>query len=330
MTTTSKKITFKESAGKRLDIFFAEKFKISRSQAQKMIEGNNILINHKLSTKTGHPLKTGDQIVIEAKPVIKPTKIEVQKENKKTKAKLKIKILATTKDYIVTEKPNGLLTHSTDKNETDSLASILAKKYPELKKVGDMQDSKETTNKRPGIVHRLDKEASGLLVVARTQKMFDHLKNQFKNHTVDKEYMVLVHGKVHKDWDEIKFPIERSRNKDRMAALPTTLRGSATLEGKTALTEFWVEKRFVNFTLLRVKIHTGRMHQIRVHMLAYDHPVVGDPLYFQKKQKNKWDKVCGRLFLHCTYLAFVDLDNKLQEFRSELPPELTNFLPLLK
>ncbi len=323
MTTASKKITFKEPTTKRLDIFFTEKFKISRTQAQKMIEENNILINNKISTKTGHPLKTGDTIAIEKKPIIKPPapkKYDVKVAPKKIP---KIKVITVTKDYIVVEKPNGLLTHSTDKNEPDSLAAILVKKYPELKKVGD-------DPKRPGIVHRLDKEASGLLVVARTQKMFDHLKNQFKERTVEKEYSVLVHGKVAKDWDEIKFPIERSRNKDRMAALPATLRGAATIEGKNALTEFWVEQRFINFTLLRVKIHTGRMHQVRVHMLSYNSPVVGDPLYFQKKQKDKWDKVCGRLFLHCIHLAFTDLKGDKQEFKSELPPELVNFLPLLK
>ncbi len=321
--SNSKKITFKESTTKRLDIFFTEKFKISRSQAQKMIEESNILINNKLSNKTGHPLKTGDQITIEKKPIVKPPEPKKYEIQAVQKIKPKIKIISETKDYIVVEKPKGLLTHSTDKNEPDSLAAILIIKYPELKKVGD-------DPKRPGIVHRLDKEASGLLVVARTQKMFDHLKNQFKNRTVEKEYSVLVHGKVAKDWDEIKFPIERSRNKDRMAALPATLRGEATLEGKNALTEFWVEKRFVNFSLLRVKIHTGRMHQVRVHLLSYNHPVVGDPLYFQKKQKDKWDKVCGRLFLHCIHLAFNDLDNERQEFKSELPTELKNFLPLLK
>lgn len=321
MIKIPKKITFKEPVTKRLDIFFTEKFNISRTQAQKMIEEKNILINNKLSNKTGHPLKTGDQITIEKKPIVKLIKTKAVKDKKIPKTSLKI--IAKTKDYIVVEKPKGMLTHSTDKNEPDSLASILVKKYPELKKVGD-------DPKRPGIVHRLDKEASGLLVVARNQKMFDHLKEQFKNRTVEKEYSVLVHGKVAKDWDEIKFPIERSRNKDRMAALPATLRGVATIEGKNALTEFWVEKRFVNFSLLRVKIHTGRMHQVRVHLLSYNHPVVGDPLYFQKKQKDKWDKVCGRLFLHCIHLAFTDLNNERQEFKSELPPELTNFLPLLK
>jgi len=320
MAETTKKIKFAGPITKRLDIFLTEKLKISRSQAQKILIENDIFVNEKKINKAGHWLKNNDQIIIKQKPKEKITAI---KKELVKKTNYKIKIVSETKDYLVIEKPNGLLTHSTDKNEPDSLAAILVKKYPELKKVGD-------DPKRPGIVHRLDKEASGLLVVARTQKMFENLKNQFKNRLVEKEYSVLVHGQVAKDWDEIKFPIERSRTSDRMAAIPATLRGEATISGKNALTEFWVEKRFVNFTLLRVKIHTGRMHQIRVHMLSYNHPVVGDPLYFQKKRKNKWDKICGRLFLHCTHLAFSDLDNQRQEFKSSIPKELENFLPLLK
>ena len=195
--------------------------------------------------------------------------------------------------------------------------------YPGLKKVGDDE-------KRPGIVHRLDKEASGLLVVARNQSTFELLKDQFKNRTVEKEYIVLVHGVVAKDWDEIKFPIERSKTLDRMSALPATQRGLTNASGKEAFTEFDVEKRFINFTLLRVKIHTGRMHQIRAHLLAYNHPVVADPLYFQKKRKDRWDKVCGRLFLHCTRLAFIDKNGERQEFNSPLPKKLSDFLLLLK
>jgi 23S rRNA pseudouridine1911/1915/1917 synthase len=198
----------------------------------------------------------------------------------------------------------------------------LLKKYPELKTVGE-------DPVRPGIVHRLDKEASGLLVIARTQPMFELLKEQFKNRTIEKEYMVLVHGRVAKDEDTISFPIARSESFDRMAAIPKLERGQPTSEGKEALTEFLVEQRFVNFTLLRVKIHTGRMHQIRAHFLAYNHPVVGDPLYFQKKRKNTWDKKLGRLFLHCTKLAFKDLNDEQKEFTSPLPKELETFLSSL-
>ena len=101
-------------------------------------------------------------------------------------------------------------------------------------------------------------------------------------------------------------------------------------EGKEAKTEFLVEKNFVNFSLLRVKIHTGRMHQIRAHLLAYNHPLVGDPLYFQKKQKRTWDEKLGRLFLHSAKLGFTDLEGNKQEFESPLPKKLEEFLKLLK
>lgn len=216
-----------------------------------------------------------------------------------------------------------MLTHPTQANEKNSLSGWIVKKFPEIKKIGD-------DPARPGIVHRLDKEASGLLVVARTQKMFNHLKEQFKNRTIEKEYLVLVHGKIERNEGEINFPIERSDTADKMAAVPKTQKGLISDRGKESLTEFWVEKRFVNFTLLRVKIHTGRMHQIRVHMLAYNHPVVGDPLYFQRKQKRGWDEKCGRLFLHSTRLGFADLEGGKVEFESPMPEELILFIKTLK
>jgi len=321
MKTTSKKLTFKKDNPERLDVFLAEKQKVTRSQAQKLMDQKNISINDKPAQKGGLILKNGDIIKIEDKKdeVKKET---ITKENPIVKTE-KIKIIEVADDYIVIEKPSGLLTHPTDKNEPDSVASQLVKKYPELKKIGE-------DKKRPGIVHRLDKEASGLMVVARTQKMFEFLKEQFKNRQVEKEYLALAHGQIKKDWDEIRFNLERSKNNDRISALPNTVKGEPNPIGKEALTEFWVEKRFVNFTLVKVKIHTGRMHQIRAHFLAYDHPLVSDPLYYQKKRRDKWDKVCGRLFLHSCHLGFTDLEGKPVEFNSKLPEKLENFLKLLK
>lgn len=235
----------------------------------------------------------------------------------------KPKIIAATADYLVVEKPAGLLTHETQAHEKNTLAGYLAKKYPALKKVGD------DPAVRPGIVHRLDKEASGLLVVARTAAMFDHLKKQFKNRAIEKEYLALCHGRVAKDEGEINFPIARSDRSDRMAAIPSTKYGADTEDGKEARTEFLVERRFVNFTLLRVIIHTGRMHQIRVHLLAYNHPLVGDPLYFQKKRPQRWDEKLGRLFLHSAKLSFTDLSGERKTFASALPEPLQKFLDLL-
>lgn len=235
-----------------------------------------------------------------------------------------VKTIAETPEYLVADKPSGMLTHATSKMEPDALAEILLQKYPAIKKVGD-------DPLRPGIVHRLDRDASGLLVVAKTNAMFDHLKKQFQDRTIEKEYLVLVHGAVDKDAGEIDFPISRSAEGGRMAAHPKTKRGEPDEDaGRRALTEFSVEKRFVNFTLLRVKIKTGRAHQIRAHFLAFNHPVAGDKLYYQKKQRRVPEEKLGRLFLHCTKLVFNDLNGEKKAFESPLPPELANFLKQLK
>ncbi|HSR89306.1 MAG TPA: RluA family pseudouridine synthase [Candidatus Udaeobacter sp.] len=305
----------KTNADQRLDVFLAKKLKITRSQVQKMIEMEQVFVNNKL------PKKPGDNLRADAIIEIKKGKITAAASEKKSEAKIKfdVKIVAETPDYVVVEKPIGMLVHPTMAEEKNTLANFIVKKYPAIKKVGD-------DPMRPGIVHRLDKEASGLMVIARTQKMFNHLKEQFKNRTITKEYIALVHGPMPRNWDEINFPISRSETSDRMAAIPT----SEAERGKEAKTEFLVEKNYVNFSLLRIKIHTGRMHQIRVHMLAYNHPLVGDPLYFQKKQKRVWDERLGRLFLHSTKLGFVDLAGETQEFLSPLPKELDEFLKLLK
>ena len=332
----------------RLDVFLVSKLKITRSQVQKMIDENRIEINGKAPKKYGEKIKDGDKIVVvssraeqgevERSLVAKTSRDSSARPPKADSVGMtKIKIIAETPDYIVVNKPTGLLTHPTMANEKESLSAWLVKKYTEIKKVGE-------DKMRPGIVHRLDKEASGLMVVARTQKMFEHLKEQFQNRSINKEYLVLVHGKVEREEGVIDFPIGRSDTADKMAAIPLTFRGQPQnlmagphtnspgelgVRGKEAKTEFWVEKHFVNFTLLRVKIHTGRTHQIRVHMFAYNHPVVGDPMYFQKKQKRVWDEKCGRLFLHSAKLGFTDLDGKQMEFESPLPSELQNFLEKL-
>ncbi|MDO8499171.1 MAG: RluA family pseudouridine synthase [bacterium] len=335
MTTTTK--SFSPTTKTRLDHFLVKKLKISRSQVQKMINDGAVLINKILPKKTGEQITPNDKITM-VKPassagrkakkpasdlVVADSRFHGNDKNDRGNNKVAkaLKIIATTPDYIVVEKPTGMLTHPTMKKETNALSSILAKKFTGIKKVGDDPI-------RPGIVHRLDKEASGLLVVARTPKMFEHLKDQFKNRTVDKEYLVLVHDPMERNWGEINFPMARSRSADRMSARPQL--GELGEKEKEAKTEFTVEKNFVNFSLIRVKLYTGRMHQIRAHMLAYNHPVVGDPIYFQAKRKNMWDKKLGRLFLHCTKLGFTDLSGEMKTFESSLPKDLADFLTLLK
>ncbi len=362
MAHVAKKLIVKDERNScRLDVFVSEELAITRSQAQKLIETECVTVNDKLPKKAGDMVR-GSDVVIIAQPSNKSSNLSILQSSSAPKTKrledykiIEPVIIAGTPDYLVVNKPSGLLVHPTQAKEKNTLVAWLIKKYPKIKKVGD------DPTVRPGIVHRLDKEASGLMVIAKTQQMFEHLKNQFKNRTVEKEYYALAHGKVAKDWDEINFPIARGENFDRMAARPlrshTVILSEAkdplilkerdssvavTLsqndndgdEGlspaKDARTEFLVEKRFANCTLLRVILHTGRMHQIRVHMLAYNHPLVGDPLYFQKKRKKNLDEKCGRLFLHSTKLAFTDLGGEKHTYTSPLPPELERFVTLLK
>ena len=325
MKLPTKIIITEDQAKERLDIFLSKELAISRSQAQKLIENEQVLLNKKLTTKASERLKTTDIISFTKN---KGTQLSTEPETKSsagstTKNKELIpQIIADTPDYIVINKPTGMLSHPTMAKETNTVANFVTKKYPKIKKVGDDPI-------RPGIVHRLDKEASGLMVIAKTTKMFNSLKDQFKNRTIEKEYLALAHGKVARDWGEINFPITRSETSERMAAVPNSSLQNMP-DAKEAKTEFLVEKKFVNFTLLRIKIYTGRMHQIRVHLLAYNHPLVGDPLYFQKKQKRNWDEKLGRLFLHSAKLGFTDLDNQKQTFELPLPTDLSDFLKLLK
>ncbi|OGH88317.1 MAG: hypothetical protein A3J93_04650 [Candidatus Magasanikbacteria bacterium RIFOXYC2_FULL_42_28] len=315
---TTKTLTIKtEDKGTRLDVFLTEKLAVTRSQIQKMISAEQITVNGEQPQKMGLPLKPDDKISISNK-VLNTKSVHALFTVKD------IKIIAETPDYFVVEKPTGMLTHSTTRGEADSLAYLLAEKHPELNKVGD------NVKLRPGIVHRLDKEASGLLVVARTQAMFENLKNQFQSRAVGKEYFALAHGVINRDEDKLSFRIGRSETDDKMAAIPESKKGLFSEDGKDASTEFEVTKRFINFTLCRVKIKTGRMHQIRAHFLAYNHPLCGDPMYNQRKRPNKTDKKLGRLFLHCAKLGFVDLKSEFKEFESVLPKELENFLTTLQ
>ena len=226
-------------------------------------------------------------------------------------------IIFENDEFIVVHKPAGMLTHPTEKGETDTLADFLRSHFPAIADVGDAPDV------RPGIVHRLDRDASGLLIVAKTQATFNNLKTQFQKREVEKEYFALVHGKILRDEGTINFPIARGRE-GKMGA-----RSAEDEETRDAVTEFEVVKRYANATLVKVRPKTGRTHQIRVHFHAYDHPLVGDLLYRQKKYKMRAEEKLKRLFLHSYRLAFTDLNGERVEFTDPLPAELEEFLTLL-
>jgi len=303
----------------RLDVYLAAELGISRAKVQKMIEEHQVFVNTKLPKKAGDSLKYGD--LIDIKDAVKK---EIVKEVAKKEKSLfpEIKIIKETEDYLLINKPAGLLVHPTEAKEKGTLAEWIVKKYPDVAGVGE-------DPVRPGIVHRLDREASGLLVIAKTQKMFKHLKSQFKKSEVVKEYKVLVHEVIDKDFGEIDFLIDRGPD-GRMVSRPKIddllLRHVDKIQpGKKARTEFTVEKRFINYTLLNIRIYTGRTHQIRVHMFAYGNPVVGDMLYYNKRFR-KYNRDLDRLFLHAYHLQFTDLKKNIVDTEITLPKELQQFL----
>lgn len=237
---------------------------------------------------------------------------------------MRYKLIEINKEYLVINKPAGLLVHGAPHIDDKTLADDLIKRFPEITKVGDDPF-------RPGIVHRLDKLASGLMIIARTNESFSNIKAQFMAREVKKTYTALVFGKISKDEDEILFPIKRSSKGHRMAALPATEKGKKTAEGRKAISKFKIIKKYINYTLLEVQIKTGRTHQIRVHMSAYGHPLVGDDLYGTKKTKIKNTKIdLGRFFLVASRLEFKDINGKIQKYEISLPEDLKKFLTIIK
>jgi len=210
-----------------------------------------------------------------------------------------MKIIFEDENILVIEKPANLTVHPTNSEQDNTLISQLLVQYPKIKDVGD-------DPLRPGLVHRLDKDTSGLMVVAKNQKSFDHLKEQFQKREVIKKYLALVHGQVKDDKGTITKSISFSKKdyKKRTALLDQ--------DSKPAITEYKVIKRFEKYTLVEVYPKTGRTHQIRIHLHSIGHPIVGDKQYKFKRQAQL--EGLTRQFLHAAYLKFKSVDGKMMEF----------------
>lgn len=248
---------------------------------------------------------------------------------------LEPKIIWETENYLILDKPAGWTVHGGPGVNGPLLTDWLKENYPDIGAVGD-------DPLRPGIVHRLDREASGLMIIAKTNPAWEYFKKLFKTRKVEKTYWALVHGQIAKDEGTLNFSINRAKSGHRMVALPFTGpnlsakkqlsnrdRGlvAAHQQARSALTKFIVLKRFVNYSLLEVKIKTGRTHQIRVHFFAYGHPLLGDPLYNTKKTKVRNEKVnLGRLFLVAKGLAFRDPAGEDKVFEINIPEDLQKLL----
>ncbi len=225
---------------------------------------------------------------------------------------IQLPILAETPDYVVINKPSGIVVHQADQHtEPDTVVNALLAKYPSLAEVGD-----DAT--RPGIVQRLDQDVSGVMVIALTQPMFEHLKAQWQAHLVKKHYLALVHGRLGQLDGEINFSITRSSaDFTKMAARPDD-------SGKSAVTRFTVIKQYMKYALLDVEILTGRTHQIKVHMNAYGHPLVGEQVYKPKKFKSRLQP--GRPWLHASQLSFALPDGAIVGYSAPLPADLQAIL----
>lgn len=298
-----------EHADMRLDHFLVANMPgYSRSRIQDAVKKGLIKVNGKVPS-AHYFLHEGEVVVVSSfaadnKPVLAP------------KSGINLPILFEDDSIIVVNKPSGLIVHPAVASDTESVASAILAHFPAIAGVGD-------DALRPGIVHRLDKEASGVMVVAKTQKAFEELKDQFQDHTIGKEYTVMVEGAPNRDEGTITFAIGRKSNSGRMSARPTE-----TESDRAAITHFEVLERFHHTTLLKVRTETGRTHQVRVHMKAFGLPVVGDPLYGNPKSLVKG---APRLFLHASLLAIDHpVTGERMTFEAPLAADLATFVEKLR
>ena len=291
----------KEEENNRIDRYLSEKSKdFSRVAIQRWIEEEKVLVNGK-KIKPSYKVQENDKISIEEE---KPKEIELKAQE------IPLEIIYEDNDIIVVNKPKGLVVHPANGNPDGTLVNaIMAICKDSLSGIGG--------EIRPGIVHRLDKDTSGVLIIAKNDKAHINLSEQIKNHEVEKTYWALVRGIVKENEATIKMPIGRS-TKDRKKM-------AVTKNGKEAITHFKVLERYVqdNCTLLEVKIETGRTHQIRVHLSQIGYPIIGDTTY--SNGKNKWG-IEGQC-LHAKSLKFKHpITGKEMYLEAELPKYFKDLL----
>jgi len=301
-----REISYIGPRGERLDSFVVHILtQLSRTRVQAMIEHGLVQVN-KQRAKAGLKLSQGDRVTLE-EPVLR-----IPQPSPEADAPT-LDTLFEDDQILIINKPAGLVVHPAPGHAQGTLVDALLAQSISLPAAPD-----DTGPQRPGIVHRLDKDTSGLLIVAKTPGALAHLAQQFQTHTIIKCYLALVEGHLPAAEGAIDAPIGRHRqHRQRMTI--------TAQHGRQAHTLFWVERSFSRFSLLRLQIITGRTHQIRVHLAAIGHPVAGDPIYGHNQQPEP-----PRLFLHAAELHFTHpLTNQEMAFTAPLPPELERFLATL-
>jgi 23S rRNA pseudouridine1911/1915/1917 synthase len=305
-------IVSEADVGSRLDAYLAAQIEgWSRARLQRLIDEGEVLVNGNRA-KTSYKVSAKDEIEVELTPAPYSNFIP---EN------IPLDIVFEDEDVIIINKPAGLVVHPAAGIHSGTLANALAYHFQQLSQAG---------SRRPGIVHRLDKDTSGLLVVAKTESGHENLADQFRAREVFKSYVALVYGVVKQEGGRIEQPIARDpRNRTRMAIVPG---------GRGALSLYKVRRSFDSFTLLDVELKTGRTHQIRVHLAWLKHPVVGDELYSGGRDNNVQDpqlraqiRKLNRQFLHAEQLGFRHpRTGEQMRFSARLPEELLRLLEELE
>jgi len=296
-----------DQVGARLDTYLASQVEgWSRARLHRLIENEDVLVNGK-TAKPSYKLRDGDEIEVEL--VASPPDVFTPENSP-------LDIIYEDETLVVVNKPAGLVVHPSPGTPSGTLANALAYHFQKL----------PGTAVRPGIVHRLDRDTSGLLVVAKTDAALENLSDQFRDRSVYKSYVALVHGRVLSNTGKIDQPLARDpSNRTRMAVV----RG-----GRNALTLYRVRRAFDRFTLLDVELKTGRTHQIRVHLAWMKHPVVGDETYGGGRDNTIQDprlragiRALNRHFLHAEKLGFKHpATGEFVKFESALPQALGDLL----
>jgi len=287
-----------EWADKRIDVFVAQNTDYSRNSVQLLLEDGKISVNDKNVSKS-YKMKNGDKLEII---------VEEAKDVGITAEDIPLDIYYEDKDLLVVNKPKGMVVHPANGNESGTLVNAL---------MFHCKDSLSGINGeiRPGIVHRIDKDTSGLLVVAKNDIAHEHLAKQFKEHSINRIYYAIVYGNIKEDSGDIEAPIGRHKTDRKKFCITET-------NSKYAFTHYDVIDRLNGFTLVKLKLKTGRTHQIRVHMQSKGHPLAGDPVY---GPKNCITELKGQA-LHAGVLGFVHpATNEYIEFSSPWPDEFEKF-----
>lgn len=291
-----------ENAGERIDAFLASKLHdVTRSWLQKLIEAGNVSVEGREKLAKNYKLRAGDRLTVE---LPEPETLDVLPEN------IPLDIVYEDKYLLVVNKPSGMVVHPAVGNHTGTLVNAV------MFHCGDQLSSINGVV-RPGIVHRIDKDTSGLLVIAKTDAAHRGLAEQFAVHSIKRAYRAVVYNNIKEDDGRVDAPIGRNpKERLKMAVVSAD-------KGRRAVTNYHVIERSGKFTYVECRLETGRTHQIRVHMAYIGHPLLGDPLYGPRKGMSG---VTGQV-LHAKELGFVHpITGEYMEFDSELPPEFVKAL----